>query len=654
MAPLAGDRRPGFLGLLLEPTPGRLNFSLRLAVVCALTVLVVEYYRTPEPALTAYVAFFMSKPDRTTSVLLSVVFMLLISLVIGGLILLTTAVINDPVWRVTAMTLVSFGLLFAASASKLRPVGAIVALIAAYALDLLARAEIGELATRALLYVLLFIGVPAALTVVVSLLFGPAPRRLVERELAERLSLCAAALRTPNAQTRRALKAPLEEGPGEIPAWLRLAGLEKTSPSADLAALSQAAASTTEILLLVELATREPDRLPPAAARVATADTLDQMVAILEAGGYPVEIVPPPAEEGLAPLMAAVIAELNGALGRFAEPPPPQSPPPAPAAKAPGGFWLPDAFTNPDHVRYALKTTAAAMFCYFVYSLLDWPGIHTCLITCYIVSLGTAAETVEKLSLRILGCLAGAAAGIAAIVWVTPHLTSITGLLAIVFPAALVSAWIAAGSPRISYAGFQLAFAFFLSVIQGSAPAFDMTIARDRVIGILFGNLVVYLLFTNVWPVSVARRIDPAIGALLRQLGEMAAAGSAARSRLLAAAQAQRVAIGGDLEIARYEPAAFRPPAAWLAGRRHAVEEIAALEGPLMLGAARDPDQSRAAAARLYAVADRLGGAAPQTDDVRRPRASEPVAALVERHVDDLERALWPAAAPQEADHAPA
>jgi multidrug resistance protein MdtO len=68
-----------------------------------------------------------------------------------------------------------------------------------------------------------------------------------------------------------------------------------------------------------------------------------------------------------------------------------------------------------------------------------------------------------------------------------------------------VSAWIAVGSPRVAYAGFQIAFAFFLCVIQGSGPSFDMTIARDRAIGILPGNLVVYVLFTNIWPVSVGR-----------------------------------------------------------------------------------------------------------------------------------------------------
>src|SRR5262249_4824585 len=156
----------------------------------------------------------------------------------------------------------------------------------------------------------------------------------------------------------------------------------------------------------------------------------------------------------------------------------------------PAGFFLPDAFTDPKYVRYALKTTAAAMFCYVLYTLLDWPSIHTCFITCYIVSLGTTAETIEKLSLRILGCIVGAAAGIVAIVYVMPSLTSIGALLAVVFLGGLASAWVAAGSPRISYAGFQLAFAFFLCVIQGPSPAFDLSIARDRIIGILLGNVV--------------------------------------------------------------------------------------------------------------------------------------------------------------------
>ena len=47
---------------LLAPSPGRLEFAARLALICALTTLVVEIYQTPDPALAAYVAFFISSP----------------------------------------------------------------------------------------------------------------------------------------------------------------------------------------------------------------------------------------------------------------------------------------------------------------------------------------------------------------------------------------------------------------------------------------------------------------------------------------------------------------------------------------------------------------------------------------------------------------
>ena len=56
---------------LLMPFPGRLEFAIRLALICALTTLVVEIYQTPEPALTVYLVFFLNKPDRGTSLILS-------------------------------------------------------------------------------------------------------------------------------------------------------------------------------------------------------------------------------------------------------------------------------------------------------------------------------------------------------------------------------------------------------------------------------------------------------------------------------------------------------------------------------------------------------------------------------------------------------
>jgi multidrug resistance protein MdtO len=307
-------------------------------------------------------------------------------------------------------------------------------------------------------------------------------------------------------------------------------------------------------------------------------------------------------------------------------------------AKKSGGFFLPDAFTNPEHVRYALKTTAAAMFCYVLYSLLDWPGIHTCLITCYIVSLGTTAETVEKLTLRILGCLLGAAAGIAAIVYLIPSITSIGALMIVVFFGALVSAWVAAGSPRIAYAGFQIAFAFFLCVIQGAGPSFDLTTARDRVIGILLGNFVVYALFTNIWPVSVRKRIDPAIAALLRRLGGLLTETSKSTRRSEGAEVQEMLAgIERDLDLAQYEPPSIRPIDSWIGVRRRAADKLGALFGPLLLTADKDLRFSAQLANRLRRLANNLDAAKETPTSV-----ADGVVSSSEAQKQDLESAQLP------------
>ena len=65
------------------PRPGRLEFSIRLAIVCTLTLLIVQVYQTPEPALTAYVAFFVVKSDRTGSVVTSLAMVFIITFVIA-------------------------------------------------------------------------------------------------------------------------------------------------------------------------------------------------------------------------------------------------------------------------------------------------------------------------------------------------------------------------------------------------------------------------------------------------------------------------------------------------------------------------------------------------------------------------------------------
>ena len=659
MAIFALEPREGRLARmarLLKPFPGRVEFAARLALICALTALVVEVYQTPEPALTTYVVFFLNKPDRGTSLILDIAMLVLMSLIISTTILVAMVVIDQPAWRVASMTAISLGLLFMASASKLRPVAGIVALIVAYALDLLGTVHGGEIATRALLYAWLFIGIPAAVSIAVNLLLAPPPVRLAEQALARRLRLAAAMLRGPNEDLRRDFTECIRAGNGETQKLLKLALLEKSATRDRVASLRQAATSSFVILAMIDVMDRDGGAALPSPQRERLTLTLEAVARILDRGEIPVDVKFEAVVDGeptVSPRAAEAFACLGEALVTFADVVP--APPPPEPTKKSSGFFLPDAFTNPEHIHYALKTTAAAMFCYVLYSLLDWPGIHTCLITCYIVSLGTAAETIEKLTLRILGCLVGAASGIAAIVYLIPYTTSIGDLMALVFVGAFASAWFAVGSPRIAYAGFQIAFALFLCVIQGSGPSFDMETARDRVIGILLGNIVVYLLFTNIWPVSIGQRVEVTFAALLRNLRDLlTASGRRERDALASQAQEMLASAEQDLDLALYEPPSVRHDDRWIGTHRRAAQEVGALFGPLLLTARAAPCFSVKIAARLDRIAASLDADAKtapssQTDGcVASDSASNeclkseqpPFQYAIDRHLNNLEDAF--------------
>lgn len=178
----------------------------------------------------------------------------------------------------------------------------------------------------------------------------------------------------------------------------------------------------------------------------------------------------------------------------------------APVAKAPARaeakktLFKADAFTNPAHVRFALKVTLAAMTCYILYTGVDWPGIHTAFITCCFIALESTGATLRKGWLRLIGCLTGGSLGFLAILYLVPHMESIASLVLLTGAVSAFAGWVAAGSERISYAGLQIAFAFFMCIFQGFAPATDFDTIRDRLVGIILGILMTSFVFRYIWP----------------------------------------------------------------------------------------------------------------------------------------------------------
>src|SRR5262245_7433469 len=213
------------------------------------------------------------------------------------------------------------------------------------------------------------------------------------------------------------------------------------------------------------------------------------------------------------------------------------------------------------------------MICYFVMSMTDWPGIHTCIITCFFVALGTVGDTLHKATLRFVGCLIGAGLGLGAILLLMPRMTDLGDLFLLLAPITLLAAWVGYGSERISYAGWQIGLAFYLVVLQGYGPTIDMYTARDRTIGILFGNIVIFAIFTTIWPVSVANVVRTNLARALEQLAALAGLGAhadgeisqAARSAAEAAfgqaiAQARAVLVNDPFETREVQRRAGRRP----------------------------------------------------------------------------------------------
>lgn len=120
-----------------------------------------------------------------------------------------------------------------------------------------------------------------------------------------------------------------------------------------------------------------------------------------------------------------------------------------------------DAFTNVDHIRFALKGTLAALSCYLLYNSIAWRGLSSSLATCLITALSTVGSSRQKQLLRVAGVVLGAFVfGMTSQIFLLPHLDGI-GEYSLLFAAVTaVAAWIATASPRVSYAGVQTALAF--------------------------------------------------------------------------------------------------------------------------------------------------------------------------------------------------
>jgi multidrug resistance protein MdtO len=169
-------------------------------------------------------------------------------------------------------------------------------------------------------------------------------------------------------------------------------------------------------------------------------------------------------------------------------------------AAAENHIFVNDAFTNPEYLKYALAGTAASMLCYVIYVALNWPGISTAVTTCVLTALSNIGSSRQKQILRIVGAsIGGFVLGLGSQMFVLPYIDSIVGLTILFAFATGVSAYVAMSSPRLSYVGLQMAFAFYLINVTDFSISLDLTIGRDRAVGVLLGIGAMWLVFERLY-----------------------------------------------------------------------------------------------------------------------------------------------------------
>jgi len=170
-----------------------------------------------------------------------------------------------------------------------------------------------------------------------------------------------------------------------------------------------------------------------------------------------------------------------------------------------------DAFTSLRHAEFALRGCLAASIAYIIYNAIDWPGINTAVTTCLFTALSTIGSSRQKQVLRFTGAAVGGFVfGMGAQIFILPYVDTIFGFTLLFVFVTAVSAWFLTSSPRLSYFGFQVAFAFYLINLQGFAVVTSLAVARDRVVGVLLGLFTMWLVFDQLWGVPATEAMKKA------------------------------------------------------------------------------------------------------------------------------------------------
>jgi multidrug resistance protein MdtO len=523
--PHSVDRLARFLAAELSNYPGRINVVMRCLLTSALIIVLSMTLEVPFLSLSVLVVFFVTQSNVVLTRLIGALFVVGSSVAIGSAVLLLKFTFDYPLLRILIASILFFGSVYLLRVTKIGVVFFIIAIVVIYAQTFVDLTDNAEALIRSVLWLWVAVNYPIMLTLLVNTWLLPAePRQQLKEEIHRQWQAIDAQLGYLSGKNQAPAPITLQasqKGMLSLQKLLKFAIMRdaryRDHEARQLACITTVSRLYHAALDLQDLpltAMQGPGRQRELAQLREAGAALDFAVAadrpfLLDAGW----------EDADHAIALAPLAEMRRALSAYASRE--AHPPPAEAVRASEPMLAADAWTNPAYMRFSLKTLLAVLLCYGLYNAANWPGIHTIMLTCVIVSLPSLGASVQRAVLRVAGALIGSALALITVVFVFPHLDDIAQLLVVVLPVLAGGAWVAAGSERISYTGTQLVFTFSIELLDQFSPATDLTDIRDRTIGVLLGVAICLFIQMSFWREGESDTLRHKLSGLLRAMSQL-------------------------------------------------------------------------------------------------------------------------------------
>ncbi|MCX4138150.1 FUSC family protein [Paraburkholderia sp. SEWSISQ10-3 4] len=534
-----------FLRAELSAFPGRANLTMRSVLGCAIVLVVSMTLRVPEVALSLIAVFFVTQSNIVLTRLVALLAVIGTTCAIACIIGVFKLTFDYPLLRIVVASAIFFCSAYMMRAvAKLGLVFFLVSLIVIYAQTFADRTDNAEALVRACLWVWVAVNYAVVLSLIINTLFLPAePEQQLRAAMQGQLATARARLAImidANAPAVRIGALDLERAALTLQKLLRFSTMRHHYSEEDASAWL---ACVTVVSRIFEAAAVLPEHAVAHDAGQIDAIRVvqDELVSLEHAIGDNLQWRHWGASRE-APVLTSIPAldAMQRALNVFSEatrgavaPPPEDAAAGSAAAReakaeqatkaaAPPAQPEPDIFANPRYARFALRTLFSVLICYVFYNAVNWPGIHTIMLTCLVVALPSLGASSRQGVLRITGALIGSALALFMVAFVIPQLESVTGLLLMSLPVIALGAWVSAGSERSAYAGIQIMFTFALALLESFSPPSDLTEIRDRIVGIILGVGVATFIQMSMWPERESDGLRAQLTSILRKIAALA------------------------------------------------------------------------------------------------------------------------------------